>query len=79
MDNLQVATKRDYVDVNLWGIQLRSGEWMGFQLLLNHEPLEILQYELVYNEDGTFELHGDQPIPFKSWEELSNEHNPSDV
>lgn len=79
MDNLQVATKRDYVDVKLYNIQLRPGEWMGFHLLLSREPLEMATYELVYKEDGTFELRGSQPTPFKSWEEFDREHDADNV
>ena len=79
MSDLRPVEVRGSVDIKLWNVQIRPGEWMAFQVLVNTAPLEILTYELTYTEDGQLELHGTQPIPFKSWEDMRNEHDADSV
>ena len=73
MSDLRPVEVRGSVDIKLWNVQIRPGEWMAFQVLVNSIPLEIMTYELTYTEDGQLELHGTKPIPFKSWEELNKQ------
>lgn len=77
MSNLRTARKSKSVDVDLWGIEIKPGEWMGFGIRLDSNT--YLSYELCVYEDGSIEMHGTKLIPFKAWEDDINEHNSSDV